>query len=317
MKPLKDKIEDLGFMNNEILIREALSVYGMTEATHEIIRHNENITCKVMYKNTNYLLRIHKPVEGFSISLVTNGKSEIELFKSEVALLQYLKTNGFKEIQQPVKNLQGENVTVLEGEIPAMMLTWIEGKPINPEEGSKYAEALGELACKIHKASKGFTQERIRYNQFLCDRMINEIHIAVNNNHISKAAGEICIREIEAVKSVQNKHISECSLVHADMGFGNILVTKNGLIPIDFSLSGYGCEAQEAGMLMSNYQDDESCRKVLEGFAKCGSVIDPEEADIFLSYSVLLFICTQHEKVYKEEWFAGALNRWCKELFFH
>ncbi len=70
-------------------------------------------------------------------------------------------------------------------------------------------------------------------------------------------------------------------------------------------------------MLLSNYRDDESCRQVLEGFAKCGVSVDPTEADIFLSCSVLLFICTQHRKVHQEEWFTGALERWCRELFIH
>ena len=40
-------------------------------------------------------------------------------------------------------------------------------------------------------------------------------------------------------------------------------------------------------------------------------------ADIFLSFSVLLFICTQHEHVYQEEWFKGALAIWCETLFIH
>lgn len=40
-------------------------------------------------------------------------------------------------------------------------------------------------------------------------------------------------------------------------------------------------------------------------------------ADIFLSFSVLLFICTQHEHVYQEEWFKGALAMWCENLFIH
>lgn len=55
-------------------IQEALAEYGMGTCDYKIIRHNENITCKVVKDEKSYVLRIHQPIEGFCISLVKDGK---------------------------------------------------------------------------------------------------------------------------------------------------------------------------------------------------------------------------------------------------
>jgi len=94
-------------------------------------------------------------------------------------------------------------------------------------------------------------------------------------------------------------------------------VSDNGLIPIDFSLFGFGCYAQEAGMLQSNYQDEESCRLVLQGLTESGEKIGEKDAELFLSLSVLLFICSQHGRYFSESWFSEAMERWCNTLFTH
>ncbi len=72
----------------------------------------------------------------------------------------------------------------------------------------------------------------------------------------------------------------------------------NELIPVDFSLSGFGCYAQEAGMLQSSFQDEESRSLVLKGLLESGEEIDEMDAELFVSLSVLLFICSQHGRYY-------------------
>lgn len=158
------------------------------------------------------------------------------------------------------------------------------------------------------------------YDEALLDMMREEILAAVKQGHLTGAAGKICCEELGAVKRTMRRlqgSKEQYGIIHADLGFGNILVTEEGLVPIDFSLSGFGCYAQEAGMLQSNYQDDESCQRVLEGFCQGGEPVDTVDADIFLSMSVLLFISAQHNKYHSEQWFRGAMERWCQTLFTH
>ena len=78
---------------NEI-VSEALKAYGMENAEYEIIRHNENITCKVAFDGKAYVLRVHKPIEGFSTKLITVEKSDAALMRSEAKLLQHMQQNS-------------------------------------------------------------------------------------------------------------------------------------------------------------------------------------------------------------------------------
>ncbi|MBZ9686775.1 hypothetical protein G9F72_010605 [Clostridium estertheticum] len=71
-------------MDYNIIAKEILSVYPISEPEIQFIRHNENITFKVIDRiyNKHYLLRIHKPsIEGlFGLQHTLEGiKSEIKL----------------------------------------------------------------------------------------------------------------------------------------------------------------------------------------------------------------------------------------------
>lgn len=298
----------------DAIIHEALCAFGISNAAYEILRHNENITCKVTDHDTRYVLRIHCPTEGFQVSLIA-GMDDMALFQSEIDLLRHMRRNGFPELQEPMATPQGEYSVRLKNGAPAMLLSWAEGEQISADDGKRYPRDIGRLAVRIHRAAEGFRGARLRYDGALCDRMMNELRRAIALRHLSEEAGAICIRELHAVKKAQNRQ--KTCIIHSDLGFGNILLTDRGLVPIDFSLSGYGSLAQEAGMLMSNYQDDESIAELLAGFADAGMPIDPKDAEVFLSYSVLLFITSQHDRFYSEEWFADAMKRWCNTLFTH
>lgn len=136
-----------------------MAAYGMETCEYEVIRHNENITCKVVNDGKAYVLRIHQPIEGFCVSLIKDGK-------------------------------------VLKNGTLVTLLSWVEGIPIKSEEGGKYAEELAKLACRIHNATKGFEGERIDYDNALCNRMVSEIRHAVELGHLSEKCAEKCIAEI-------------------------------------------------------------------------------------------------------------------------
>jgi Ser/Thr protein kinase RdoA (MazF antagonist) len=221
-----------------------------------MLRHNENITCKVCPSDKTYSLRIHCPVEDFNIGLVTCGYDAYDRFRDEVQLLCYMRGHGFPELQEPVTGPDAKRVYRLSDGSPAMLLSWIPGRPIEESEGKKYAEELGKLAAKIHISSRGFSGRRFAYDELLIDRLIEEIRSAVHCEHITSKAGDICIRELKAIRTAISRlkeDTEHYGIIHSDLSFGNVLVSDNELIPIDFSLSGFRCYAQEAGMLQSNY----------------------------------------------------------------
>ena len=301
------------------MIKEALALYGMEASAYELLRHNENIICKVDHEGKWYVLRIHCPVQGFEPSVVTEGLDPVEQFYSEAELLRYMVGNGFEELQKPVTALSGEYSVRLRNGAPVMILTWVDGHPVSQEDRKKYAREIGRLAGRIHRASEGFTGARPHYDALMTDRMITEIHKAIASGHITEADGDVCIRELKAIRKVQERldSYAKPSIIHADLGLSNILITESGLVPIDFSLAGFSHPAQEAGMIMSNYQDENSIEEILRGFEDGGIQINKENSEVFLAYSVLLFICMQHARCCREKWFGQAMKRWCTALFVH
>ena len=302
------------------LIDEALQKFGLFEAEYELVRHNENITCKVTNGDKSYSLRIHSPVEGFNTDLLCRNYSSREYMQGEVDLLIYMRGNGFPELQEPIAGSDGHCIQTMSDGSSAMLLRWLEGRTLTKEEGSHYAAEIGKMAARFHQASKGFKGTRILYDQELTDRLIEEIRTAAESDHLTRTAADICIGELGAIKNAISRLESQSvssGIIHADLGFGNILLTENGLIPIDLSLSGYGCYAQDAGMIQSNYKKEEDCLIVLDGFRQGGENVDKTDASLFLSLSVLLFICAQHAKYCNEQWFQDAVKRWCKDLFTH
>ena len=111
-------------MKESEYLSETLSRYGLEGANAEFIRHNENLTYNI---GGEYLLRIHKPKDGFSAESVFCGYDRTALRRTELELLKHLHDKGMT-VQLPVQNADGDLVTVLSDGTAATMLKWIEGR---------------------------------------------------------------------------------------------------------------------------------------------------------------------------------------------
>lgn len=300
------------------LVQEALQHYDIREKRISYIRHNENITCKVVSEDCAYVLRIHLPLEGFSLKLYETIPV-IDLMRGETELLLYLSERASFPVQIPIQNKWGEYISVLSGDIPCELLRWVEGKPLDKDHANPYAGSLGTLAAELHKTVKGFAGVRLSYSHDLVQRMRAEFDLAGEMAHISKEQGMVCqavLDEVDHIMTVLDMVPGSRSLIHADLSFGNVLQTASGLSPIDFSLSGYGYKAQECGMLASNYshmREQESIRKSYERTGRI--VIERHHMQSFLAFSVLLFIAAQHNRFWQQKWFKDSMIRWVGGLF--
>lgn len=302
------------------LIDEAATKFGIGLSSCELIRHNENITCKVEANNEIYSLRIHCPVEGFDTSLICANYNSYEFFLGEVALLKYMRENGFINLQKPIAGPDGQYVYQLSGGSPVMLLSWIQGHPIVKENVIQYMEQFAKLTIKIHKTSKGFQGLRSYYDENMIDRLILEMQRAVDDRYLKEKWGTICKSELLAIKKwflSHNKDLDEYGIIHSDLGLDNILDTGDELIPIDFSLSGYAPYALDAAMLMLHFPEKEQKKLLVETIKKNGEKIDYSDVELFFSLDVLLFICAQYSRHFKEEWFQKQMDVWCSTLFTH
>ena len=300
------------------LVQEALQHYGIMKKKISFIRHNENITCKVVSDSNAYVLRIHSPMEGFSLKLYETVPA-VDLMRGEVELLLYLSKRASFPVQIPVQNKCGEYISVLAGGIPCELLRWIAGKPLDKDSANPYAGSLGALAAELHKAAEGFAGVRLSYSHDLVNRMRTEFDLACEKAHISKEHTTVChavLDEVNHIMTTLDRIPGSRSLIHADLGFGNVIQTPAGLSPIDFSLSGYGYKAQECGMLAANYINVQEQERIRERYERAGGIaIERHHMRSFLAFSVLLFIAAQHNRFWQEKWFKDSMIRWVGGLF--
>jgi thiamine kinase-like enzyme len=107
-----------------------------------------------------------------------------------------------------------------------------------------------------------------------------------------------------------------CIPVHSDLSKSNIIYSGGNPIPIDFSLSGYSYFYMDIGSLFGHFIKDEERETIIRGYRSItGEAVEQFFIEPFLVLQVILFIACQHEKAAKLEWFTGAMDRWCRDLF--
>ena len=104
-------------MNPDQLAKEALNAYPIALPTTTFLRHNENITFRVVDTRTNeaYLLRIHSPLA--------------EAFRGERQL----------------------------PEVIASELCWLEGEPFPTLPSGVHAERLGVIVATLHAHARSWS----------------------------------------------------------------------------------------------------------------------------------------------------------------
>jgi len=149
--------------------------------------------------------------------------------------------------------------------------------------------------------------------------MKEQLDDAAQNGQITKEKTELMktalhiiesrMLELDAIQGMKG-------MLHADLGLSNVIVTETDLIPIDFSLSGYGYYFMDVAMMMSQFKDKKIRWCIKQGYEQESKKEVPAPfIDAFFALGVLLYVCCQHNRVWKEDWFSEAINRWCNTIF--
>lgn len=112
------------------LLKSILDKYPFDNPNVVFVRHGENKVYQVTDKNKIYILRIHQPIEGFSLALHRNGLSNKEYVKGEMEILSYLHDKGDIIVQKPIKTRSDELVSFMEDGTPVTVLEWLDGETI-------------------------------------------------------------------------------------------------------------------------------------------------------------------------------------------
>lgn len=282
------------------LLNEALAALGLTSAEAEFIQQHENTIYRV---GGRYLLRIHKAAEGLQVD------HDPDTRRAELALLCHLHAKGMN-VQQPIAE------AILSDGTMATLLTWLEGHHITEAEFTpEMKRQIGGVTARMHQAGADFHHPAMR--------RYDAEHVA----HVAsliRLMGEryqLCAEEIEA--ACQAAHVIEERLrtaqtgftaIHCDLSQSNVILTKDGPVPIDFSLFGLGHPMHDLGILMGNVSSLADRQPIAEGYAAAGGRIDLPLLDAGLALGLLEALVFHADVWPKEPWFPARLTRWCNEM---
>lgn len=295
--------------------------YAFQNAQVQLLRHNENRTYKVTDDRGCYLLRIHKPVDGFQLELVRMGKSILSLIQGEMAVLEYLAQYPALGTQQVYRNSQGQAVTRLRDGTPVTVLGWLEGETLeNVPMTESLAYRLGEMIGRLHNVLSGMPRQVVRYgyDSRLLTSMLRETARAGQMGHLTPRQQDVVERTLTYMQNYITASSPSYSslLVHADLGKSNLLYDGTKFIPIDFSLSGYSRPEMDLSSVFSHMNNVNFNQEILKGYRAAGRLhIDEKGLDVYMCFQVLLFVLCQHERVAGEAWFPLKMEGWCEEHF--
>jgi len=216
-----------------------------------LIAHSENLTFHVSAAGSeeNFLLRLHIPLHEY-----LRGVRQMSLaIQSELRWLEALAVDLQLPLQQPQRTRDGEllaHVELSNGQTaPATLLTWLDGVPFQlaSPQAPILVEELGRLLARLHNHTGHWSPPpafiRPHYETAYLDKIAQELVQGVYTGLISEQH-YLLFEHSLAILSKEladlGKDPSHWGLIHNDLHPGNCLVVDNQVLPIDFSLCGFG-----------------------------------------------------------------------------
>lgn len=297
--------------------QKLLKEYNINVQELKLLRHNENMTYKVLAEEGEYVLRIHQTVEGMSLSMLMGEAKPEELISEEMQLLECLRQMTDLETQRPVRNREGQLVTQKNG-VCATLLEWAPGECVNKQAMEvKQAYKIGAVVAEIHNAAK-LTENisRYSYGTDMVERMQKVYDIILQKVEAESPIFVNIQKVLDKIRELLETRDSEFVMIHNDLGESNLLCTDQGIIPIDFSLSGVCIREMDLASLFLHFEDKKTKEAILQGYnSKADCPVNVEHIDICLGYQLLIFILSQYERINSQAWFAEALHYWDEEVF--
>lgn len=287
-------------------LTHALACYGLEGAEAVFLQHNENLTYRI---NDAYLLRIHIPAPG------VYAPCTIENRRAELALLAHLNGHGMN-VQQPRSTLSGDLVAILPDGTAATLLQWLPGQVI---PGKDYTEDLcfqaGQMTARLHQAAAGFDHPGMRnYDDADAFAKADLLTAMVQHHQLGDEHTDILRAACEAVGHSFSTSVDTPIAIHDDLSPSNILQTKDGLAPIDFSLCGTGCPMTDLGMLLAGFNSTMQRSAAVRGYIAAGGILRHREMEAGYVHGLLGALVFHADTWPPEPWFLQRLLRWEKEL---
>lgn len=228
----------------------ALAAYPLRRPAIQFIRHSENITFRVTDGRKKYLLRIHKP----RTANLEDLRQQPQAIESELLWMDALRREAGIPVPPVIPARDGELVTTLPlpggaGQVPCSLFGWVQGEPFQPEAESApdLAVELGRLTARLHNHASAWQPPakflRPRTGSDHAWRLVDKLAPAVGIGILSPADYAVLRSLAEAIVALTGRieqTAGNYGLIHNDLHTGNWLVHGREIIPLDFSLCGFG-----------------------------------------------------------------------------
>lgn len=282
------------------LLTGALHAFGLSVEKAQFIQHHENAIYRV---NGNYLLRIHKAADGL------HADHDPDKRHAELALLHHLADKGLP-VQRPI----GE-ATLPDG-TTATLMTWLEGHHITEDEfTADMQRRIGALTAQLHLAAADFQHTSLRrYDAAHVHQLKSAIGGIALRHHLNMKEIEIVCQAAGVIESRLANAADALVAIHCDLSRSNILLTEQGLSPIDFSLCGMGHPMHDLGILMGNTSTQAQRLGFAQGYTAAGGCIDLPLLDAGYALGWMEALVFHADVWPRESWFAPRLTRWINEM---
>jgi Ser/Thr protein kinase RdoA (MazF antagonist) len=222
------------------LAQEALRLYVHRVEACRFLAHGENTTFQITAdQGRRLLLRIHR-----------NDYHSRAGIAEELCWLEELAEDPAFIVPRPIKSRQGRLVerveTSLVGEARhCSLLEWIEGRFINKSLNLSHMKSVGGLVGRLHRASRHRpVVERPRWD---AEGLVGQNPIVGSVEDLPRIspADQRIISDARAMtfrklKRFEARFPNKQGLIHADLHFGNLLLSQGRIAAIDFDDCGMG-----------------------------------------------------------------------------
>ncbi|NES71003.1 MAG: phosphotransferase, partial [Okeania sp. SIO2D1] len=241
------------------IAKQALSVYGLTQASLKLISHGENTVFAVdtpnistveqeRYSSSRFILRVHRA-----------NYLTLEAIESELRWLQFLSQKAQLPVPEPIATLEGKLCKFIKAqEVPeprvCSLTRCLNGNSILDEQTTDTSpslklESIGRLLGQLHyhaehwSKPESFTRPSWDWNGLFGDMAgysNNGARVWELTPQPYRNLLESVSKQFQATVASLTEDPSQFGLIHGDFWAGNLLIRQQEIGVIDFADCGFG-----------------------------------------------------------------------------
>lgn len=275
-----------------VFVASVLDRYRLHPTRLLRVNESHNSTWRIEdARGRRFVLKIHRPTE------------RIDAIRSEMQWLDALSSETDLLVPRPIRNRDGELITVLDDGRPCRMMTWVHGVRRGRSMRTKHLESLGELMARLHLHAMQFKRPRGFYRPtFGRERLLVRL-TTLRTSHKQRAITRAQLNVFERATKLGLAAMRRLGtgrevfgLIHGDLCYGNQIYDRTGRAgAIDFEAGGFGYFLEDIVEPFALAQHvpriDKLCEDVLRGYRTVRALPD-EHARLIPAFVTVSIVTT-------------------------